>query len=256
MPDRPVTKCRPARKHAGSCLNLGIALTALCLALAGCQSGGRQFAAQDGDLLFQDLDDGPLCDAIETVTQGFEGARFSHVGMVAWGPEGCTVIQAGSRGVNIVPLKEFLSRSCDEHGRAKVVLGRLKPPYRNAIAPALAKARALVGTPYDGDFLLNNGKYYCSELVYECYLDPISREHLFAVQPMTFRPSGSDQPMEAWREYFAHKKMPIPEGEPGCNPGGISRSDKIEIIGAFGKPSGWSEATFRNFQGACIAGSR
>ena len=33
---------------------------------------------KEGDLLFQDLNCGELCDAIETVTQGVDGKDFSH----------------------------------------------------------------------------------------------------------------------------------------------------------------------------------
>ena len=35
-----------------------------------------------GDLLFQDIDCGGLCDAIEKVTAGVKGYHFSHVGLV------------------------------------------------------------------------------------------------------------------------------------------------------------------------------
>lgn len=213
-------------------------LAVACLATAGCATGKPAFAPQDGDLLFQDLDAGPLCDAIETVTQGTGGAKFSHVGIAVREGSQCAVIEAGGGGVKITPLEKFLARSHDAAGKPKVLVGRLKPEYREDIAPALARARALMGRPYDGDFLLDNGKYYCSELVYEAYLAP-DGEHLFAVAPMTFCAPGTTEPMEVWKDYFARKAEPIPEGEPGCNPGGLSRSDRIEIVHAYGFPSGW-----------------
>ena len=34
-----------------------------------------------GDLLFQNLDCGSLCDAIETVTEGYNAQKFSHIGL-------------------------------------------------------------------------------------------------------------------------------------------------------------------------------
>ncbi len=37
---------------------------------------------KEGDLLFQDLDSSPVCDAIELVTPGYKGANFSHIGIV------------------------------------------------------------------------------------------------------------------------------------------------------------------------------
>ena len=39
------------------------------------------FNLKNGDLLFQDLDSSPLCDAIEKVTQGVNNQDFSHVGI-------------------------------------------------------------------------------------------------------------------------------------------------------------------------------
>ena len=40
------------------------------------------FELKEGDLLFQDLDSSPLCDAIELVTPGYNGANFSHIGFI------------------------------------------------------------------------------------------------------------------------------------------------------------------------------
>ena len=38
--------------------------------------------------------------------------------------------------------------------------------------------------------------------------------------------------------YYEELNAEIPEGEPGLNPGGISQSDKIDIIYTFNKPNG------------------
>ena len=37
---------------------------------------------QNGDFIFQNLDCGSLCDAIEQVTEGIYGMDFSHIGLV------------------------------------------------------------------------------------------------------------------------------------------------------------------------------
>ena len=131
-------------------------------------------------------------------------------------------------------------------GAPKVVLARLNPDLRTLAPAAVARAKALIGRPYDDQFLLDNGKFYCSELVYETYLDADGR-HLFAVAPMTFCPPNSSVPHPAWRDYFQRKGQPIPEGRLGCNPGGLSRSNRLDIIFAFGRPSGWSSETYRRF---------
>ena len=232
-----------------------LALTLAGLAvLAGCQ---RPFAPRPGDLLFQDADGGKLSDVIEAVTCGVGGARFSHVGIVATDAAGgLEVIEAAGK-VKTTPLAKFLARSRDARGRPKVVVGRLKPAHAECAAPAVARARALVGQPYDDVFLMDNGKYYCSELVYEVFRvaptgvggRPAEGEPLFELHPMTFRLPGAAGPLPVWLEYYASKGMAVPEGQPGCNPGGLSRSGKLEIVYAFGRPGGWSEGQYRRLAG-------
>ena len=47
----------------------------------------------------------------------------------------------------------------------------------------------------------------------------------------TFKSPGSNDYFEAWAEYYEKLNIEIPEGKPGCNPGGISTSKKIKILG-------------------------
>ena len=42
-----------------------------------------EFQFQRGDLLFQDLDCGPPCDAIEAVTVGYQNANLSHCDIIS-----------------------------------------------------------------------------------------------------------------------------------------------------------------------------
>jgi uncharacterized protein YycO len=146
------------------------------------------FALQPGDLLFQDIDCGPLCDAIERVTIGFQGANFSHVGIAARDDRGnFIVIEAISNGVVITPLKTFLARSSDARHQPKVVVGRVKEPYRHLIPSALKEGLALKGKPYDKVFVIDNEAYYCSELIYEIFLRANTNKPLFKLQPMTYK---------------------------------------------------------------------
>jgi uncharacterized protein YycO len=196
---------------------------------------------QPGDLLFQDLDCGPLCDAIETVTQGVDGAHFSHLGMVARaGAEGIVVIEAVSAGVVETPLKEFLGRSADAHGRPKVLVGRLREPYRALIPKAATAADQFLGKPYDDIYVIDDTAFYCSELVYEAFRRANDGAPVFSLEPMTFIDPATGRTFPAWADYYAKLEHAIPEGEPGLNPGGISRSPKVEIVHAYGRPAGWS----------------
>ena len=208
--------------------------------LTGCALPGSGFQPRPGDLLFQDLDSGPLCDAIERVTEGCRGAKFSHVGIVGRPRAGrATVIEAARDGVRAVPLGEFLARSQDAAGRPKVVVGRPRPEHRHLIPAALDAATALIGKPYDSVFAIGNGRYYCSELVYEAFRAANQGRALFDLAPMTFNDPATGATLPAWQDYFRKLSVPIPDGQPGINPGGISRSPKVEIIHVYGTPSGW-----------------
>jgi hypothetical protein len=217
-------------------------LAGVVAVLSGCNRRNIRaqaaFVPEAGDLLFQDLDSGPLCDAIEKVTTGYEGASFSHVGIAAADDNGgIVVIEAVSSGVEVTPLPTFLGRSLDAKGRPKVVVGRLKKAHRHLIAPAIEEAFVLKGKPYDKVFAVDNDAYYCSELVYEIFRRANNDTAVFELQPMTFREPDSGQTQRVWQEYFSALGVPVPEGRPGINPGGISRSTALVIIYKYGSLS-------------------
>lgn len=47
---------------------------------------------------------------------------------------------------------------------------------------------------------------------------------------MTFINPDTGEFYEGWIDYYNKLGASIPEGVPGINPGGISRSDKIKIL--------------------------
>ena len=70
-------------------------LTVISLLFIGCRQKDTledNFVLQPGDLLFQDLDCGPFCDAIEKATKGYQGTNLSHVGVVALDENNIVVI--------------------------------------------------------------------------------------------------------------------------------------------------------------------
>lgn len=209
----------------------------------GCQthrSHDGDFALQPGDLLFQDIDCGPLCDAIETVTRGIDGAHFSHVGIVSRvdGDEPL-VLEAVSAGVVETPLSNFLDRSHDPKGHPKVLVGRVGDPNNALIPDALDTARRFMGLPYDSVYVMENSSFYCSELVYEAFRLANDRVPIFSLAPMTFRDPKTGETFGPWVDYYEELGVPIPEGELGLNPGGISRSPDLCIVHAYGRPEGW-----------------
>ncbi len=48
---------------------------------------------------------------------------------------------------------------------------------------------------------------------------------------MTYKQPGTDSFFPAWVAYYKALGKPIPQGLPGCNPGGISKSDKLTVLG-------------------------
>ena len=86
----------------------------------------------------------------------------------------------------------------------------------------------LIGTEYDDQFLLNNQKMYCSELIYTIFMLANNNDDFFQLHPMTFKVNG--RTLDIWIDYFEKLNMKIPERELGINPGSISLSKKINII--------------------------
>lgn len=201
---------------------------ALCLTL----SAQQKYIPRTGDLLFQDLDCGEFCDAIEKVTTGVADKDFSHVGIVSVENNVAYIIEAGGRGVVKTPIDSFLVRSLTPDKKPKVFVGRVAERYNYTIPLAIVKSKMLLGKKYDEAFNIMNDAYYCSELVYFAFADSTGNS-LFELAPMTFKDPDTQETFPAWTNYFKKLGMPIPEGEPGLNPGGISRSDKIEIVYRF-----------------------
>lgn len=224
-----------------------ISAASIACAALGCAHGpgvDGAFDLRPGDLLFQDIDCGPLCDAIEQVTEGVDGADFSHVGMVSRVEAGGVyVIEAVSAGVVETPLDAFLARSSDAEGRPKVLVGRLTPEKAALIDDAIAVAKRHQGKPYDHIYEMSDDSLYCSELLYHAFGAANGGTPVFDLHPMTFRDPATDATFPPWAAYYAELGAAIPEGEPGLNPGSMSRSPYVTIVHAFGRPDGWHPRT-------------
>lgn len=178
-----------------------------------------------GDFIFQDLDCGPLCDAIEQVTESYGGKHFSHIGLVSVQKDSTFIIEAIGKEVQLTPLDIFLTRS-----KNPMLVGRVKKKYSKVAEGAVAFALKELQVPYDDEFLYDNKKYYCSELIYDAFKQANGGKDFFILEPMTFKQPGSDQFFPVWIEYYKKLNMDIPEAMPGINPGGISTSSKIIIM--------------------------
>jgi len=192
-----------------------------------------------GDIFFQDLDCGPPCEAIEAVTSGYQGAQLSHCAIITHigSSEYDTILtEAIGATVTDITLHDFLNRS------NKVFVGRLKEEYQYMIPDAITHIQTnLNGKPYDYIFDSTDDTYYCSEIIYEGLKTADDTQELFALNPMTFNEPGTESPFIHWVDYYQELGHPIPEGELGLNPGGMSQSPAIAIVYVYEKPTGMQE---------------
>jgi len=197
------------------------------LMLSAVHAQGQDYTDQlrEGDLLFQDLDCGPMCDAIEQVTTSYKDYHFSHIGMVHMRNDSVFVIEAIGTKVQLTPFSVFAART-----QKAMPIGRVKPLFRYLVSGAVAFALSKLDTPYDDAFLYDNGKYYCSELIYDAFKSANHGRDFFVLEPMTFKKPGTVSFYPVWINYYQKLGIPIPEGAPGINPGGISRSEKLDIL--------------------------
>jgi len=194
----------------------------------------QKFELQEGDLLFQDLDSSPICDAIELVTPGYKGANFSHIGLVVLDNDTLKILEAIPPKVVLTDMKSFFSRSYDTEGRSKIIAGRLKDEFQYTIKNAIIYAKSKIGIKYDEAFIINNNLYYCSELIFEAF----EKDSIFKLKPMTFLHPETNDTLIVWRNYYSKLGVKIPQNELGINPGIMSLSNKIKILHSYGIPDG------------------
>jgi hypothetical protein len=201
-----------------------------CEAKKQSKESGNSFAFKEGDFLFQSMQCGPLCEAIEKVTEGYKGNDFSHMGMIITENDSLKVLEAVGKEVQLTPLDQFLNRSTDRQGNPLIMVGRLKEEYQALIPAAVNAAHGKLGIAYDDFYLMDNESLYCSELMYVIFKEAAQGKEIFELQPMTFKDPATGETFPVWQQYYDDLGIAVPDGKPGLNPGGISLSDKLEII--------------------------
>ena len=206
----------------GPSRHLPLRIAAICAALCLLSSCRTDTAPQTGDLIFFTGGSSSMDDAISSST----GDGFVHVAIVEVDSEGTAwlIDATPQKGVSREKLETKL---LEEKG--KTVLMRLKDS--TGVTASVQRAKSLIGSPYDFAFLPDNDTYYCSELVYECFLRP-DGSHIFSCQPMNFLDSEGNLP-EYWKELFEKMQMDVPQGLPGTNPEDLSRSTTLRGTSLF-----------------------
>lgn len=126
-------------------LLLSVAVGAYCV----CHQEGYK----EGDILFQVSKSGQ-----SPLIQKATGSKWSHCGVVVEKGKKMYVLEA-SKVVKLTPLQEWIKRGKD----GKVKKMRVKKE------PVKIKYKKYLGKPYDLAFQFDNGKWYCSELIYDIY---------------------------------------------------------------------------------------
>lgn len=182
---------------------------------------------KEGDLVFQDLDCGPLCDAIEAVTEGYKGRDFSHVAIIIKEKNRLRAIEAIGSEVRTISIDSLFLRTPSKN---KYLIMRLNDEYQYLSKNISKNSLQYIGKKYDDRFIMNNDSLYCSELVYEVFNSSIKNETIFHLQEMTYKEPGTNKFFQAWVDYYKSLNSSIPEGLPGINPGLISRSAYLHIV--------------------------
>lgn len=193
-------------------------------------SSGHEYEPQNGDLLFVVANASNISKAIADATAWDDSIQFDHVAIVAVDKNGPYIIEASSRrDVERTEWNYFLENVPSVNGKPGIVVKRVNTHFSPENAIALAKSH--IGELYDWSYRPNNGKMYCSELVYECFLSD-KGFHIFQSKPMNFRDKDGYMP-RFWTELFDRIGEKIPEGVPGTNPNDMAKEKCLREVYRF-----------------------
>jgi hypothetical protein len=193
----------------------------------------KTFEFESGDILFQDLDCGPFCDAIKTVAPVINERRYSHVGLVYVVRDSVYIIEAWDNDVHILPLEKFMARQAAGNGEPKVTIGRVSAEYQSLGSRAVGFALEQRAKLLDDDMIYDNGKYYSAELIYDSYKAANHGKAVFEMGIFNFNNPRTAKTLPYWDTYFKQLKMKVPDGKAGLYPSSLANDEAIEIITSF-----------------------
>lgn len=200
--------------------SIGILLCMLCTLSIGAQQMKKINRTNlcEGDLLFCAKE---ASNPITEVTQGVSGMKIDHVAIVHKQVNKTYALEAIHKGVTLTPMDSFMAR------REMVVAARLCDTL--GVAQSVERALSFLGRPYDFNFMPSDSAFYCSELVQKNYRYS-DGQLVFKPIAMSFH-DKTGKITDYWKEYYSRQGLTVPEGEPGSNPGDLSRSRAIQILG-------------------------
>ena len=213
-----------------------VLVVAILSIVMGCSNGTVSIPdLRDGDLLFVVNEND---NNITEVTRGSDNLKIDHVAIFA---EGNIVEAIPEYGVVESPLDSFLVRLTENES---VLVGRVAGLD---VMASVENARMFLGKPYDDIFMPDDSAIYCSELVQKSFVfksgrnecgrkvkDEVDKnckmDFVFGTIPMSFHDSTGNV-TEFWTKFYAARGLAVPEGEPGTNPGQLSRDPNVKILG-------------------------
>lgn len=200
--------------------SIGILLCMLCTLSIGAQQMKKINRTNlcEGDLLFCAKE---ASNPITEVTQGVSGMKIDHVAIVHKQVNKTYALEAIHKGVTLTPIDSFMAR------RETVVAARLCDTL--GVAQSVERALSFLGRPYDFNFMPSDSTFYCSELVQKNYRYS-NGQLVFKPIAMSFH-DKTGKITDYWKEYYGRQGLTVPEDEPGSNPGDLSRSKAIQILG-------------------------
>lgn len=126
------------------------------LLLAGCGNSIDVANLQEGDVVFIESQSSQS-PYIKVGTM----SKWTHCGVVVNTPEGLKILEA-SKTVRLTPFAKFIGSAKNDNWTVK------RPDQKLEKSISYSK---YLGMPYDLEFKFNNGKMYCSELVWLVYQD-------------------------------------------------------------------------------------
>lgn len=213
---------------------LGVSMLASC-AFVG--QDNKDNNLQQGDLLFciEQADGGGLGEAITSVTQGAQSLSISHVAIYvgtrtdegAASASPCVIEAVPGQGVRLIAFQDFIENAGHDSTMSPLVIaGRLRDTA--GVAMSIQRSFRYLGRPYDYLYEPTDSAIYCSELVQLSYLRSDGRA-VFPTIGMTFR-DASGEIAPYWQQLYAEHGRPVPEGEPGTNPGTMSRDTSLYLF--------------------------
>ena len=212
-------------------------LLLLCLiSLVGCSAE----SFQDEDISLQNLHEGDLMfvvketnNPITDATQGINGLKIDHVAIFHHTDSADYALEAYGKAVSLTPLTKFLDRAKGKEGKPLIAVGRVIVDCD--MATSMSRALSYLAVHTTISICLMKKKIYCSELVQKSFVDHHGLP-VFPTIPMSFHDKDG-KILDAWVHFYAFYHREIPEGEPGTNPGQLSRDKAVKVAYDFEAPT-------------------